>query len=165
MPTGSEIVRFARTLSRVQFVERFRGRYLWVSTDPRELPVANFQTVPGRSKDGPAGGPSSADAILPIVKVPGHPYPDRISVGRTGNCDIVLRDGSVSKLHAHFQWDDEGDLELTDQRSSNGTLVNGIAILPGCPESVGPGDVVQFGNVRAAVLDGAGVYDALQRAV
>ena len=165
---ASDIVRFARTLSREEFVQRFLGKYLVLSFDQRELPGASFQTaVTGRPKDRGDGhsddrGPK-AFQVVAIAKAQGNPYPDRISVGRTGNCDIVLRDPSVSKLHAHFRVERDGELVLVDQRSSNGTMINGTVALPGISEPLENGDVVQFGNVRATILNADGVYEALQR--
>jgi hypothetical protein len=160
----SDIVRFARTLSRDQFVERFKGLYLYVSSDPRDMPAGSFQTaVTGRPKERAEGAGPVAVQVIAIEKAPGNPYPDRVSVGRTGNCDVVLRDPSVSKLHAHFRWGQRGQLLLVDARSSNGTVVNGVALLPGLEELLESGDVVTFGSVRATLLDGSGVYDALQR--
>jgi len=161
---ASDIVRFARTLSRDQFVERFKGFYLYVSSDPRDMPAGSFQTaVTGRPKDPTEGSGTTSVQVVAIEKAPGNPYPDRVSVGRTANCDVVLRDPSVSKLHAHFRWTENGQLALSDARSSNGTLVNGIALMPGISEIMESGDSVCFGAVRATLLDGAGVYDALQR--
>ena len=64
--------------------------------------------------------------VLPVVKAPGNPYPDRVSVGRARNCDVVMRDPSVSKLHAHFRIGGP-KLELVDIDSQNGTRVNGRA--------------------------------------
>lgn len=158
---AGDIVRFARSLSRDQFLERFTGFYLYVSSDPRELPGASFQTaVTGKPKD--RNKVSGAVQVIAIAKAPGNPYADRVSVGRTANCDIVLRDPSVSKLHAHFKWDERGELVIVDARSSNGTIVNGTPLTPGAPEPLLGGDVVQFGDVRTTLLDGAGVYDALQ---
>ena len=162
---ASDIVRFARTLSREEFVQRFVGMYLVLSSDPRELPGASFQTaVTGRPKSREDGGRGAkALQVVAIAKAQGNPYADRISVGRTGNCDIVLRDPSVSKLHAHFRVEQDGELVLVDQRSSNGTLINGNAALPGVSEPLENGDVVQFGDIRATVLNADGVYEALQR--
>lgn len=160
---ASDIVRFARTLSRDQFAERFPGYYLYVSSDPRDLPAGSFQTaVTGRKKTGEGREPAAVQVIA-VAKAPGNPYPDRVSVGRTANCDVVLRDPSVSKLHAHFRRNENGDLVLVDARSANGTLVNGVALVAGVTELLEAGDVIMFGSVRATLLDGFGVYDALQR--
>jgi hypothetical protein len=124
------------------------------------MPAGSFQTAVGRrAKTGPHG----AIQVVAIEKAPGHPYPDRVSVGRTANCDVVLRDPSVSKLHAHFRWNEKGELLLVDAKSSNGTMVNGVALTAGVTEYLEAGDVIQFGAVRTTLLDGSGVYDALQR--
>ena len=70
--------------------------------------------------------------VLAVVKAPGNPYPDRVSVGRARNCDVVMRDPSVSKLHAHFRVGGP-KLELVDIDSQNGTRVNGRALAPHQP--------------------------------
>jgi hypothetical protein len=99
--------------------------------------------------------------VLPVVKAPGNPYPDRVSVGRARNCDIVMRDPSVSKLHAHFRLSGP-KLELVDIDSQNGTRVNGRALAPHQPAAVANGDTVLFGSVACKVVDGAALYDLLR---
>lgn len=100
--------------------------------------------------------------VRAIAKAPGHPYPDRISVGRARNSDIVLRDPSVSKLHAHFRTRENGKFDLIDLDSQNGTCVNGHQLTPNKPEPVWPSDLVTFGNVTAWLLDAAALYDLLK---
>jgi len=39
--------------------------------------------------------------IVAVKKREGNPYPDRFSIGRAPNCDVVVRLPSVSKVHAH----------------------------------------------------------------
>ncbi|HEX6815005.1 MAG TPA: FHA domain-containing protein [Gemmatimonadaceae bacterium] len=99
--------------------------------------------------------------VLAVVKAPGNPYPDRVSVGRARNCDIVMRDPSVSKLHAHFRVG-VGKLELVDIDSQNGTRVNGRALAPHQPAQVANGDVVLFGSVASKLVDAAALYDLLR---
>src|SRR5262245_61950896 len=41
--------------------------------------------------------------VYPLVKKPGASFPDRITIGRTGNNDIVIHDHSVSRLHAYVR--------------------------------------------------------------
>ncbi len=99
--------------------------------------------------------------VLPVVKAAGNPYPDRVSVGRARNCDLVMRDPSVSKLHAHFR---VGGVktELVDIDSQNGTRVNGRALAPHQPMPVANGDTILFGSVAAKLLDAAALYDLLR---
>lgn len=48
--------------------------------------------------------------------------------GRDSSCDIVVPDGTVSRLHAKILVDDSGGVVLEDVGSRNGTLVNGDRI-------------------------------------
>ena len=41
--------------------------------------------------------------VMPLTKAEGGAFAERISVGRALNCDVVIRDESVSKLHAYFR--------------------------------------------------------------
>lgn len=68
----------------------------------------------------------SFSIILPDGKqVPIEDKPLRI--GRLPTCDIVLTDPNISRQHAQVQR--EGDeVLLTDLRSTNGTIVNGVMI-------------------------------------
>ena len=43
--------------------------------------------------------------IFPLTKKPGASFPDRITIGRTANNDIVIADTSVSRLHAYVRRD------------------------------------------------------------
>lgn len=99
--------------------------------------------------------------VLPVEKAPGNPYPDRVSVGRARNCDIVMRDPSVSKLHAHFRVGGP-KLEIVDIDSQNGTRVNGRPLAPHQPAPVSPGDTILFGSVACKLVDAGALYDLLR---
>ena len=99
--------------------------------------------------------------VLPVVKAAGNSYPDRVSVGRARNCDIVMRDPSISKLHAHFRVGG-AKVELVDIDSQNGTRVNGRALAPHQPAQVANGDTVLFGSVACKLVDAAALYDLLR---
>jgi hypothetical protein len=106
------------------------------------------------------GPPRKIVEVLPIMKAVGNPYPDRVSVGRARNCDIVMRDPSVSKLHAHFRLGEK--LELVDIDSQNGTRINGKAVPPHQPQTVSTGDDILFGSVATKVMDARSLYDYLK---
>src|SRR5205085_333108 len=90
--------------------------------------------------------------LLPLLKAPNNPYRDRISIGRAQNCDLVVRDPSVSKLHAFFTGVTPVVADLVDARSANNTRVNGAALEPLRPHRVTSGDTLIFGSVACQFL-------------
>jgi hypothetical protein len=157
------VIDLARKKTRAQFVAALPNPFLVLSTDGSLLGPMQFRTavaVPGEpAPAAPASAPSVE--IVEVCKAPGNPYPDRISIGRARNCDVVLRDASVSKLHGHFRVT-PGKLELIDSGSHNGTRVNGHSIVPNTATVVLIGDSLVFGRVNAKLLDAGGVYDMLR---
>jgi pSer/pThr/pTyr-binding forkhead associated (FHA) protein len=99
--------------------------------------------------------------VVEVKKRPGNPYSDRISLGRARNCDVVLRDPSISKLHAHFRSRD-GQWELVDLESQNGTCKNGTPLASHTPELVVVGDLLLFGQVQAKLVDAGLLHDFLK---
>jgi FHA domain-containing protein len=78
-------------------------------------------------------------------------YVDRISVGRARNKDIVLRHPSVSKFHAWFERDAQGNWCVADAGSKNGTRTNATEMQPRDLVKIQQGDVLRFGSVEAMV--------------
>src|SRR5262249_48721272 len=48
-----------------------------------------------------------------------------VTIGRGSDCELLVNDHSVSRLHARIAWD-SGGYVVTDLESTNGTLVNKI---------------------------------------
>ncbi len=118
----------------------------------------------GKTADGVALA-KDADRyqIFRLVKVAGSPWPNRISVGRARNNDVVLPDKSVSKLHAHFTHDDTGAPRLSDAGSRNGTRVNSERAPDSNPVPVASGDLLTFGAVSLTYLDAGGLHDLVSQ--
>ena len=70
---------------------------------------------------------------------------DSFSIGRSGGCDLMIADMTVSRVHATLQRAAGGWL-LTDLGSTNGTRVNGWRVRS--PVPVRAGDVVSFGDAQ-----------------
>jgi len=119
----------------------------------------SFATVIGRLPS--AADPSPEIAIVPLAKAAGNPYADRIAIGRARNCDVVLHDPSVSKLHAHIRIAN-GVRALVDLGSHNGTTVDGSRLEQGVPRAITPGVRVAFGLVHARVIDAAILFRLLR---
>ena len=118
-----------------------------------------FKTA-GNSSPG-VGSEEQGMLIRAVRKREGNPYPERFSVGRATNCDIVLRMAVVSKLHGHLT-QSGGRLLVSDNRSSNGTWVNGVAVTPGDMVPVEIGAELRFGTVKMLLLSVTDLYRMLR---
>jgi uncharacterized RDD family membrane protein YckC/predicted nucleic acid-binding Zn ribbon protein len=72
-------------------------------------------------------------------------------VGRSRDCDVVVRDATVSRAHALVAVTG-GRVTVQDLGSSNGTLVNGQRVHE--ETELGDGDQVRLGRVRMTLLRG-----------
>jgi len=66
-----------------------------------------------------------------------------LSVGRSDDNDIVAPSEAVSRYHAIFQRDEEGNWCVRDNQSKNGVQVNGTSVELA---KLTPGDLIQVGN-------------------
>lgn len=89
-------------------------------------------------------------------------YPERISVGRARNKDIVLRHASVSKFHAWFETSRDGTAYVADADSKNLTRLNGETLLPRERTAVAPGDFVRFGSIDCLLCEPSAFWAALR---
>ncbi|MGD0529176.1 MAG: FHA domain-containing protein [Polyangiaceae bacterium] len=124
--------------------------------NPRSA-AAEYRTS---TQEGFPALPSVAEALLddgvclaPLSKSERNPYQKFIFVGRASTCDVILRDASVSKTHAVFERDERQPLwKLRDNRSHNGTWVNGERLGPESRVAVTSGDALVFGAYPAYLL-------------
>jgi len=96
-----------------------------------------------------------------LVKRPGNPFPQFVSVGRAANNDLVFAVDSVSKFHGYFTVD-AGQWAITDFRSTNGTELNGKKLEPTLATPVKSGDRIRFGeHLCAEFLDPVSLHGKL----
>lgn len=107
--------------------------------------------TPRRQMEEEAGTPrlvirsgEYAGQVIPLNK-------SRMSIGRTAENDIVLEDGSVSRLHARLDKVSNG-WQLTDCGSTNGTAVNGADI---SAMALHNGDRIRLGRIKMVLEDEA----------
>src|SRR5262249_19676148 len=74
---------------------------------------------------------------------------DEISIGRAAGNDLVLASPTVSSKHARLRREN-GSWVVADQKSTNGTFVNGVAAEG--PVRVKDGDVVQLGEFTIRLM-------------
>jgi hypothetical protein len=89
-------------------------------------------------------------------------YCSRVFVGRTEQCDIVIPDGRISKLHAYFELG-EGPIQVADAGSRNGCRVNGRALVKQCPTALADGDCLEIGPFAFCLLSSKLVYEEIHR--
>jgi Zn-dependent protease with chaperone function len=71
--------------------------------------------------------------------------PKRILIGRATNCDIIINDTVVSKMHAEIILENS-NISIRDLGSTNGTFVNGAKLTSSIPHILKPSDIVKAGN-------------------
>lgn len=162
-----------KSLSRQTFVEQHRYPFLL----KRALPIGgkaeseeeedfaerlSFHTNVVDTPTGtvPSAGKLAGGLVMPIVKKPENPFPDRVSVGRAQNCDVVIRDPSISKLHGHFRALGVSEADFTDLKSANGTKVNG-KLVQSTAVRVVSGDTMIFGSIVVQFLDAKRLWELL----
>jgi adenylate cyclase len=67
-------------------------------------------------------------------------------VGRHPECEIVLTDPMSSRRHCKLERTPAGVIQAEDQKSANGTLLNGEPMRPAVAMPLKNGDVVQIGS-------------------
>lgn len=157
-----ELKALAKKLDRAAFAARFPHLFFVF----REAESGGITPFSFRTEAVPAGSAPLVRGVLrvvPLVKSENNPYADRLSIGRTRNCDIVLRDGSVSKLHAHVRLEPSGACAIVDLGSHNGTKVNDERARANEPMPLHADDVVTIGTVGLRVLDAKIVHTLLAK--
>jgi pSer/pThr/pTyr-binding forkhead associated (FHA) protein len=111
-------------------------------------------------KSGP--GSSLPYAIYPLVKRSESTSPDNcITIGRTKDCDMNMKDLAVSKMHAKVTIS-KGNFYIQDCGSTNGTRVGGRKI-DQTPVMLNDQDIVTFGDVKFTFLTPASLYSLLRK--
>lgn len=67
-----------------------------------------------------------------------------LTIGRNNDCDVVINDSKVSRVHAQLVQDDNSNISIVDLGSANGTYVNGNKITS--ETRLKPGDEVRIGD-------------------
>jgi hypothetical protein len=154
------LTRSARSQPRDQFASVFPGFYLVCAAHGN--PLLKFITEPDEATPDRVRTPTRARfEVHRVAKARWRPFPDRISIGRARNCDIVLRHASISKLHAHFRLD-TGQVAILDNNSRNGTAVNDQALIPERRVFLQSGDRIRLGTMEGIFLGADGLYDYLR---
>jgi hypothetical protein len=97
--------------------------------------------------------------LFPIAKKPGASFPDRITIGRTTNNDVVVADHSVSRLHAYVRRAD--GWVVADAGSKNGSWLDEAALEPRREMPLHARSVLRLGDVRLTFYRSEELFDLL----
>lgn len=156
----TELTELANKLGSEEFASRFPHLFLVFYETVDAVGVSSFATQV-ISKDAARGRPTSQVRVVPLIKAPNNPYSDRISLGRARNCDVVLRNPSVSKLHAHIRKEPNGTWVVIDANSHNGTTTDGQRVAASQPIPIKIGEPITFGGMVVRIATASMVYQAL----
>lgn len=98
--------------------------------------------------------------IYPLTKKPGASFPDRITIGRTPNNDLVIVDHSVSRFHAYLRLDGQGWV-VADAGSKNGSWLGTSPLDARKEKKVASKSVVRIGDVDLTFFLALDLYAAL----
>lgn len=123
---------------------------VWESPPPRRDPHLCFV-----DRTEPNTRLRSAGSMEPLVLEMRKRNPDilEIVLGRAPDCDIVIEDATVSRLHALFRQEPHtGMWHVVDAESHNGTFQAGVLIVPGRPTPLFDRAALRFGGVEMTFL-------------
>lgn len=99
--------------------------------------------------------------VYPLAKKPGASFPDRITIGRTPNNDLVIADPSVSRLHAYVRQKSTGAWVVADAGSKNGSWLDDATLEPRREIGLGTGSVIRLGDVVLTFYPSEHLFDLL----
>jgi len=146
------------------FCEQVGAPVLIVRRSPQEQ---TFQLAATQMHDSQKKGHNKRPKIghqLPVLELRcGRGSSGEVSIGRAEENGIMIPDETVSARHARFfRVRTSGVMLLEDLESTNGTTINGKAVLPGRAFELNDGDELTFGDTRFVFFYPRGFYSALQ---
>ncbi len=87
----------------------------------------------------------------------------QVKLGRDVENDVVIDDGTLSRVHLVFERDPAGAWTVRDAGSRNGSLVDERTLGPK-PVLLRPGSRIDAGAVRLTFYDAAGLYARMRTA-
>jgi hypothetical protein len=153
----------ARMVTRAEFIAQHPGHYFIKrpragARSAKEEGSFGFNTVAAKLDQDPF---ADEWRIVPVVKREGNPFPERLTVGRATNCDVILRVPFVSKVHAHVIHEPDGSFSIHDNNPSNRTFLKNRVLEAGATRKMAVGDAIAFGSLEFEFVDAGRLYDIL----
>lgn len=137
------------------------GATLTLDEDERQPDPESDETVDETAPVGRHGVPRDAALeVYPIAKKPGASFPDRITLGRTSNNDLVIVEHSISRLHAYVRPVGDGWV-MADAGSKNGSWLVGEKLVPRKERPLVSRMVVRLGDIDLTFYRAADLFGLL----
>lgn len=163
MDDVTEYLRKARSVAQATFQQLYPHHFLFKHPKAAITGNAGDQDIDyaTRAIDMNFDPMPNVTQVVSVKKNPENPFPDRLTIGRATNCDVVIRFAFISKVHAHLFV--QGDkLTLRDNKAANGTFHNRKKLDAGGSRSIKLGDTLGFGALELELVDGARLYQLLR---
>lgn len=80
---------------------------------------------------------------------------DVVLIGRSSECDMILKQPTVSRIHSKLSIDASGNYYVEDMNTANGTHITemgkSIRIAPGQKAQISKGDIITVGNIKIQI--------------
>ena len=153
----------ARRLSVEEFEDRHGSAFLLLSAASLSVPTGPAATqVRLMDDDEPVGDSTASLSLVAFpVRRTGRSVGHLITIGRASNNDVAIPDLSISRFHAFLKEGGEGQWQIQDTGSTNGTTVNGSYVPQqghGPASDLKAGDTVRLGQVELTFLPAAQMH-------
>jgi pSer/pThr/pTyr-binding forkhead associated (FHA) protein len=153
----------ARSISPIEFEDRHGPGFLLLSAADLNQPTGPMSTeVKLVGIDEPAERTASLSLVAYPLRRTERSVGHLVTIGRTANNDVVINDISISRFHAFAKQGADGEMQILDANSTNGTGVNGIPVSSqghGPASQLKAGDSVRLGQVEFTFLDARALQD------
>lgn len=140
-------------------------RYRLRTADSRRAPITqtlgadDLETMDRELGQLRLGSGRTELELYPLLKKPGASFPDRITIGRTTNNDVVISDHSVSRLHAYVRFAD--GWVVADAGSKNGSWLGHDVLEARREVAIAQGSALRLGDVRLTFYCAEDLYEML----
>lgn len=86
----------------------------------------------------------------------------QLTLGRGGECDAVINDGTLSQLHLVFMQAPDKTWTVRDAGSRNGSQLDGVKLEPGHPQPLKTGAKINAAGVTFTFYGPAGMLQRLK---
>jgi hypothetical protein len=152
-----------RTLTREDFLRVHPAPLLTMPIDGAPADHGALRTIMMPLRRGAADPPAKPAnlGVVAIAKRGNDAFQGFIWLGREPHCDVVVPFGSVSKLQAQFLPKPNGDFEIVDVGSTNGTFVAGARLDRNKPVALVNRQRIAFGTLEVTYVTPLGFWDEL----